>query len=111
MHLPGGDPNPNPYQVETMITVDVHQRDCYDELVQKKIREPDHFDWQKQARRRYWMHTPTPTTGCLCLLLTLTLLLPLTLTLTKARFYWMHDDERAQICVADVPFWYMETYL
>ena len=35
------------------------------------MREPDHFDWQKQAR-----------------------------------FYWMHDDERAQICVADVPFWY-----
>ena len=75
MHLPGADLNPNPNQVETMITVDVHQRDCYDELVQKKIREPDHFDWQKQARRLYWMHTPTPTTGCLCLTLTLTLTL------------------------------------
>ena len=59
-----------------MITVDVHQRDCYDELVQNKVREPEHFDWQKQAR-----------------------------------FYWMHDDERAQICVADVPFWYCNEYL
>ena len=40
------------------------------------MREPDHFDWQKQAR-----------------------------------FYWMHDDDRAQICVADVPFWYCNEYL
>jgi dynein heavy chain len=40
------------------------------------VREPDHFDWQKQAR-----------------------------------FYWMHDAERAQICVADVPFWYCNEYL
>ena len=29
----------------------------------------------------------------------------------QARFYWMHDDDRAQICVADVPFWYCNEYL
>ena len=37
-------------KIETMILVDVHQRDVFDDLVRTKIREADHFDWQKQAR-------------------------------------------------------------
>ena len=40
-------------KIETMITVDVHQRDVFDDMVKQKIRDIDHFEWQKQARF-YW---------------------------------------------------------
>ena len=38
-----------------MILVDVHQRDVFDEIVKKKIKDPDDFEWAKQARF-YWRH-------------------------------------------------------
>ena len=81
------------------------------------MREPDHFDWQKQARF-YWMHLPIspytspylPISPCTSPYLPISPYtspyLPISPHISKARFYWMHDDERAQICVADVPFWY-----
>ena len=42
-------------KIETMILVDVHQRDCFDDLSKLKIKEPEHFEWQKQARF-YFQH-------------------------------------------------------
>jgi dynein heavy chain len=42
-------------KVETMILVDVHQRDVFVEIEQKRIRDPEDFEWQKQARF-YWSH-------------------------------------------------------
>jgi dynein heavy chain, axonemal len=37
-------------KIETMILVDVHQRDCFEDIAKLKIKEPEHFEWQKQAR-------------------------------------------------------------
>ncbi|KAL3930957.1 MAG: hypothetical protein SGPRY_001318 [Prymnesium sp.] len=42
-------------KVETMILVDVHQRDVFDDLVKKKIKDMEDFEWLKQARF-YWRH-------------------------------------------------------
>jgi dynein heavy chain len=42
-------------KVETMILVDVHQRDVFDELFKKRVKDPEDFEWQKQARF-YWRH-------------------------------------------------------
>lgn len=33
-----------------MILVDVHQRDVFDDLVKKKIKDMEDFEWLKQVR-------------------------------------------------------------
>ena len=35
-----------------MILVDVHQRDVFEEIVKRKIKDPEDFEWQKQAHSR-----------------------------------------------------------
>ena len=38
---------------ETLVTIHVHQRDIFEELMKNKIKTPGDFDWQKQARFYY----------------------------------------------------------
>ena len=40
-------------KVETMIIVDVHQRDVFVDIEAHRVRDPEDFEWQKQARC-YW---------------------------------------------------------
>mmetsp|Transcript_22861 Transcript_22861/g.57008 ORF Transcript_22861/g.57008 Transcript_22861/m.57008 type:complete len:4427 (+) Transcript_22861:2-13282(+) len=42
-------------KLETMITVDVHQRDVWEDIVKRKVRDTEDFEWQKQARF-YWRY-------------------------------------------------------
>ena len=39
--------------IETLITIQVHQKDVSEELMKKKIKDPQDFEWLKQARV-YW---------------------------------------------------------
>ena len=40
-------------KVETLITIQVHQRDVFGELLRDRVKDTINFDWQKQARF-YW---------------------------------------------------------
>ncbi len=40
-------------KIETLIVIQVHQRDVFKELVNLKVKDPTDFEWQKQARF-YW---------------------------------------------------------
>ena len=44
-------------KLETMITIQVHQKDTSGELVSKKIRAADDFEWQRQCRFYWRMET------------------------------------------------------
>mgnify|MGYP003961386239 CR=1 FL=1 len=37
-------------KIETLITIQVHQKDVFDEMARKKVKDISSFDWQKQAR-------------------------------------------------------------
>ena len=39
--------------IETLITIQVHQKDVFDDLVRKKVKDPTDFDWLQQARFYY----------------------------------------------------------
>eukprot|EP00966_Prymnesium_polylepis_P315112 7281265-Prymnesium_polylepis.1 len=40
-------------KVETMILVESYQRDVFADLVERRVDDPEHFEWQKQMRF-YW---------------------------------------------------------
>ena len=73
----------NRIKVETLITIQVHQKDVLDELIDAKVYRPDDFDWLKQARF-YWQ----PDEGD-----------------------YVNDEGRCRIVVADVGFDYQFEYL
>jgi len=39
---------------ETLITIQVHNKDIFQDIVNKKVKEPSDFEWQKQLRT-YWI--------------------------------------------------------
>ena len=51
--------------VETLITIQVHQKDICDDLVKKKIKDPGDFEWQKQARF-YWRYEKDTVVISIC---------------------------------------------
>eukprot|EP01028_Stygiella_incarcerata_P006636 TRINITY_DN270_c0_g1_i1.p1 TRINITY_DN270_c0_g1~~TRINITY_DN270_c0_g1_i1.p1 ORF type:complete len:4523 (-),score=1222.92 TRINITY_DN270_c0_g1_i1:192-13760(-) len=40
-------------KIETLVTIQVHQKDVFEDLMRKRIRDISDFEWQKQARF-YW---------------------------------------------------------
>lgn len=51
--------------IETLITIQVHQKDVTDELVKKKVKDPGDFEWLKQARV-YWRVEKDTTVISIC---------------------------------------------
>eukprot|EP00002_Diphylleia_rotans_P028875 TRINITY_DN5840_c0_g1_i3.p1 TRINITY_DN5840_c0_g1~~TRINITY_DN5840_c0_g1_i3.p1 ORF type:complete len:4482 (-),score=987.95 TRINITY_DN5840_c0_g1_i3:157-13602(-) len=42
-------------KLEVLAVVQLHQRDCFDELIRKRVKEPTEFDWIKQFRMTWKM--------------------------------------------------------
>lgn len=51
--------------IETLITIQVHQKDVFDDIVKKKVRDPGDFLWQQQARF-YWQLDENNCFMCVC---------------------------------------------
>jgi dynein heavy chain len=51
--------------IETLITIQVHQKDVTEELVKKKVKDPGDFEWLKQARL-YWRTERDTTVISIC---------------------------------------------
>jgi len=50
--------------VETMITIEVHQKDVFDEVFKKKLKDPTDFFWMSQLR--FYYRTDIDNTSCEC---------------------------------------------
>jgi len=50
-------------KTENLITIQIHQKDIIADLYSKRIKDPYHFEWQKQMRS-YWNVTRTNCTIC-----------------------------------------------
>jgi len=50
--------------IETLITIEVHQKDVFDDVWRKKLKDPTAFDWMQQLR--FYYRTDIDNTSCEC---------------------------------------------